>query len=170
MGLSDLKKELKKLDRDQLIDLIADLYKENKSAKEFLDLYVDPNDRELFNKYKDKVFKAFYPTRGYGYKLKDGKQAISDFEKLGPSLDLLADLMLFYVETGVKFTLDFGDIDKAYYNNMESSYKAALHLAKKVNLLDEFANRAEKIVNDTRNIGWGFYYSLAKIYADFYAE
>jgi len=29
MGLLDLKKELKKLDKDKLVDLIADLYKKN---------------------------------------------------------------------------------------------------------------------------------------------
>jgi hypothetical protein len=29
MGLTDIKKELKKLDKDKLIDLIADLYKKN---------------------------------------------------------------------------------------------------------------------------------------------
>ncbi|MFZ4545002.1 MAG: DUF6155 family protein [Saprospiraceae bacterium] len=170
MGLTDLKKELKKLDKDQLIDLIADLYKKNKSAKEFLDLYVDPNDLELFNKYKDKVFKAFYPARGYGYKLKDAKTAISDFKKLGPPTDLLAELMLFYVETGVKFTLDFGDMDEAYYNSLESSYEAALQLIKKVSLLDEFAYRSEKIVNDTSDMGWGFHDGLAYIYSNYYAE
>ncbi|MCA6432179.1 MAG: hypothetical protein IM574_01110, partial [Cytophagales bacterium] len=107
MGLTDIKKELKKLDKDKLIDLVADLYKKNKSVKEFFDFYVNPDERELFNKYRDKVFEAFYPKRGYNYKLKDGKQAISDFKKLGTSSDLLADLMLFYVETGVKFTNDY---------------------------------------------------------------
>ena len=32
MGLADLKKELKTLDKDQLIVLVADLYKKNKAA------------------------------------------------------------------------------------------------------------------------------------------
>lgn len=141
MGLIEIKKELKKLDRNQLIDLVADLYKKNKYVKEFFDFYVSPDERELFNKYRDKVFEAFYPKRGYNYKLKDGKQAISDFKKLGPSADLLADLMLFYVETGVKFTNDFGDIDESFYSSMEKTYVAALTLMKKktylINLLTE---------------------------------
>ncbi|MDN3637149.1 hypothetical protein QWY85_20930 [Neolewinella lacunae] len=78
MGLREVKMELEKLDKDKLINLIVDLYKNNKSAKEFFDFYVQPNDLELFKKYRDKVFEAFYPKRGFGYKLKDGKQAISD--------------------------------------------------------------------------------------------
>lgn len=124
MGLTDLKKELKKLDKDKLIDLVADLYKKNKFVKEFFDFYVNPDEKELFNKYRDKVFEAFYPKRGDNYKLKDGKQAISDFKKLGTSADSLADLMLFYVETGVIFTNDFGDIDEPFYNYPVESERA----------------------------------------------
>jgi hypothetical protein len=170
MGLTDIKKELKKLDKDKLIDLVADLYKKNKSVKEFFDFYVNPNERELFEKYRDKVFEAFYPKRGFNYKLKDGKQAISDFKKLGPSGDLLADLMLFYVETGVKFTNDFGDINESFYSSMESTYTATLKILRKENLLDKFSDRARKIVSDTKGIGWGFHDYLGVVHSDFYAD
>ena len=170
MGLTDIKKELKKLDKDQLIDLVSDLYKKNKSVKEFFDFYVDPNERELFEKYRDKVFEAFYPKRGYNYKLKDGKQAISDFKKLSPSADLIADLMLFYVETGVKFTKDFGDIDEGFYSRMETTYVADLTLMKKEKLLYKFADRAGKVVSDTSDIGWGFHDYLCDVHSDFYPD
>ncbi|MDD3131044.1 MAG: DUF6155 family protein, partial [Bacteroidales bacterium] len=96
MGLNDIKKELKKLDKDKLVDLVADLYKKNKSVKEFLEFYVSPNEQELFLKYKEKVYEAFYPKRGYRFKLSDGKKAISDFKKLEASKELLSELMLFY--------------------------------------------------------------------------
>lgn len=74
MGIRDLKKELKKLDKDGLINLISDLYKKDKAKKEFLDFYVEPNERELFHKYQDIVFEAFYPVHGYQLKLKHGKR------------------------------------------------------------------------------------------------
>lgn len=170
MGLTDLKKELKKLDKDKLIDLVADLYKKNKFVKEFFDFYVNPDEKEMFNKYRDKVFEAFYPKRGDNYKLKDGKQAISDFKKLGTSADSLADLMLFYVETGVIFTNDFGDIDEPFYNSVASVYSQALTLMKKENLLDKFADRAGKVVSDTSAIGWGFHDYLGDIHSDFYVD
>jgi hypothetical protein len=170
MGLTEIKKELKKLDKDKLIDLVADLYKKNKSVKEFFDFYVNPDERELFNKYRDKIFEAFYPKRGYNLKLKDGKQAISDFKKLGPSSDLLADLMLFYVETGVNFTNDFGDIDEGFYSSIETTYVAALKIMKKENLLDKFADRAGKVVSDTSGIGWGFHDYLCDIHSEFFPE
>ena len=170
MGLTDLKKELKKFDKDKLIKLVAELYKKNKSVKDFFDFYVNPNEKELFDKYRDKVFELFYPKRGFNYKLKDGKQVISDFKKLGASADLLADLMLFYVETGVKFTNDFGDIDESFYLSLEKAYVQALTLMKKENLLDKFADRASKVIKDTDGIGWGFHDYLADVYFDFYSD
>ena len=170
MGLTDIKKELKKLDKDKLIDLVTELYKKNKSVKEFFDFYINPNEIELFEKYRDKVFEAFYPKRGYNFKLKKGKQAISDFKKLGPSSNLLAELMLFYVETGVKFTNDFGDIDESFYSSIEKSYVAALTLMKKENILDKFADRAGKVVGDTSGIGWGFHDYLGDVHSNFYAD
>jgi len=168
MGLTDIKKELKKLEKDKLIGLVVELYKNNKSVKEFFDFYVNPNEKELFDKYRDKVFEAFYPKRGYNFKLKDGKQAISDFKKLGTSADLLADLMLFYVETGVKFTIDYGDINESFYNSLATTFVASLTLMNKENLLDKFEDRVEKVVDDTSEIGWGFHDNLVQVWVDFY--
>lgn len=168
MGLTDIKKELKKLDNNKLIDLVANLYKKNKSVQEFFDFYVNPNEQEIFEKYRNKVYEAFYPKRGYNYKLKDGKQAISDFKKLEPSANLLAGLMLFYVETGVIFTNDYGDIGESFYSSMETTYVKALTLMKKENLLDKFATRAGKVVTDTSGIGWGFHDYLGDVHSDFY--
>ncbi|GAA4842260.1 DUF6155 family protein [Algivirga pacifica] len=171
MGLRELKKELNKLDKKQLIDLVADLYKKNKGAKEYLDFYVTPNETELFEKYRDKVFDAFYPKRGGHYlNLREGKKAINDFKKLAPSAALVADLMLFYVETGVQFTLEFGDIDEAFYSSMTSTYSAALTLMAKEDLLEQFADRAAQVVQDTLDKGWGFHDTLYSIHWEFYPE
>ena len=170
MGLTDIKKELKKFDKDKLVDLIADLYKKNKSVKDFFDFYVNPNEKELFAKSKDKVYEAFFPKRGNRLRLSEGKKAISDFRKLGASKELLADLMLFYVETGVEFTNEFGDIDEPFYNSVASVYLQALTLMKKEKILDKFSDRAKVIVDDTSNIGWGFHDDLSSVYGDFYLE
>ena len=121
-------------------------------------------------KYKDKVYEAFYPKRGYRFRLSDGKRAISDFKKLDASKELLSELMLFYAETGVEFTNEFGDIDEPFYNSVASVYSNALTLMDKENMLDKFADRAKKIVDDTSGIGWGFHDELGDIYSDFYLK
>ncbi|MEO6131858.1 MAG: DUF6155 family protein [Saprospiraceae bacterium] len=170
MGFTDVKKELNKLEKGKLIALIADLYKKNKSVKQFFDFYANPNEKELFEKYRDKIFYSFYPERGYQLKLKDAKQAIADFKKFGTSADLLAELILFYVETGVMFTNDIGDINEGFYNSLSVTYLNALTLMRKENLLEKFGIRAYKVVSDTTGIGWGFHDHLGDLYFSFYPE
>ena len=170
MGLTDLKKELKTLGKDQLIALIADLYKKNKSAQEYLDFYVQPNERARFEKYRAKVVEAFCPKRGYKLRLREGKQALSDFQKLKPAAELVADLLLVYVETGVRFTNAYGDIDEAFYTSLENTYTKALALMRQEKLLAQFAARTAQVVRDTSDIGWGFHDYLAEVRDESYPK
>ena len=170
MGLTELKRELRKLDKDQLIGLISDLYKNEKSVQKLLDFYVNPNEKELFNEFRHTVITAFYPDRGYEINLHKGREAISNFRKYGPSPHRLADLMFLYVETGVSFTNEFGDMNESFYSSLESMYVRAMKLMQKEIILDKFAARAKAIVENTRNVGWGFHDYLADVYYDYFPD
>ena len=136
-----------------------------------MDFYTNPDEEELFKKYKEKVRLAFYPKKEHDLlKLKDGKIAISDFKKMGGSMDLVADLMLYYVEMGVVFTNDYGDIDEPFYDSIAGAYRKALQLMEKENILERFKDRATKVVDDTANIGWGFHDELGDTWGEFYGE
>ncbi|SEP42455.1 DUF6155 family protein [Mucilaginibacter sp. AW1-7] len=163
-----LKNDLTKLDKKALIEILADLYKKNKQVKEYLDFYFKPDEDGLFEKYQAKVYETFYPKRGFGYNLKQGKQYISEFKKLEASAALLAALMLFYVQTGIQFTNDYGDIDETFYNSLSSTYASALKLLKKEDLLDQFEERAFQLLLDSKNIGWGLNDSLSYTFYNFY--
>ena len=76
--------------------------------------------------------------------------------------------MLFYVECGVQFTKDFGDIDENFYLSMEKMFDLSLALLKKEDILDKFNGRALKILTDTDGMGWGFHDSLCDIYYNYY--
>ena len=87
---------------------------------------MNPNEKKLFNEFRHTVITAFYPERGYEIKLHKGRQAISNFGKYGPSPHRLADLMFVYVETGVSFTSEFGDMNESYSSSLESMYVRVL--------------------------------------------
>lgn len=168
MGLKELKQELSKLDKDSLINQIGELYKRFQPVKEYFELYLNHDEINLLEQYKQKVMEGFYPKRGYELKLSISRKAINDFKKLTPSSQSLADLMLYYVECGVKLTLEFGDIDEPFYNSVENTYKNALKLIYDKKLKDEFNDRAKKIVVDTIDCGWGFHDTLLDTYKDYY--
>ena len=76
--------------------------------------------------------------------------------------------MLFYEETGVQFTNEYGDIGDSFYNSLESVYSQSLIFMNKENLLSEFEVRVSKILKDTEDVGWGLYDSLSYTYSNFY--
>lgn len=168
MSKLDLKKEIESFDKKQLIELIADIYNKNSSAKEYLDFLFNSNAEDVLKAYKQKVREAFYPKRGYGCKLSVGKKAISDYRKLNPAPDSLIDLLLCYVENGVDFTNDYGDIDENFYSSIEGVYDNALKMINKLGLLNKFQDRAYQITKKTENIGWGFHDSICSSYYDIY--
>jgi len=170
MSKRDLKMELADFDKKKLIGLISELYDKNKSVKEYLDYYLNPDEKASLKAYREKVREAFYPKRGFGFKLALGKKAISDFRKLKPSVDSLIDLMLYYVQCGVEFTNDYGDIDENYYLSLERTYRDSMDLIDKHLLHDTFKDRALKVVSDAQNTGWGFYDTLADFYYEIYAD
>lgn len=112
----------------------------------------------------------FFQKRGFGkLRLSNAKKAISDFKKICFNEDKLLDLMIFYVEMGVEFTNQYGDIDERFYNSIESMYESVM---KKINdkndraLFLKFRDRLLSIVDNTDGIGWGFHDALCGIYYD----
>ena len=72
--------------------------------------------------------------------------------------------MLFYVENGVNYTNEYGDIDDAFYSSMESMYESALKYINQSDLEEEFRGRCEDIISATSGIGWGFHDTLGDIF------
>ena len=168
MGLREVKSELGKLDKAILTKHISELYKKYKPVKEYFDFYINPDEKKILEQYKEKVTEGFFPKRGYQIKLSISRKAINDFKKLGSSEESVADLLLHFVENGVEFANEYGDIDESFYTSVEKTYSNALDLIDKNGLLDKFEKRAYKIVADTEGIGWGFHDYLGDLYYQYY--
>jgi Family of unknown function (DUF6155) len=94
------------------------------------------------------------------------KKAISDYKKICQTDAALIDVMLFYVEQGVKFTNAYGDIDDPFYLSMEGVYEQAVGIIMKSNLKDIFQQRCRKIMENTSGMGWGFHDTLTEVYEE----
>ncbi len=69
------------------------------------------------------------------------------------------DLMLTYVEQGTSFTLDYGDIDEAFYGSLESVLSEAVELLKKQETSDLYLRFRKRFLSLKRRaspIGWGY--------------
>lgn len=176
LSISELKKRLKTYQNDELIKIIGDCYKLSDEVKKYINYMFDPESSEnvLYEEAKELMLHEFYPSRGEPkLRLSKAKKAISDFKKLCSDSFKIIDLMIYYVELGVQFTNDYGDIDERFYISMETMYE---NVIKKIRSSDgnslflKFIDRLKDIVNDTDGIGWGFHDQLAGLYYELEAE
>jgi len=166
MKINDLKKNLKELTKEELIKSIVDLYKKNDFVKDYYSSkYADGSNLSILIKHKDIIESELFPARGDGRgRLAVAKKAITEFKKLSNDKNSIAELMVFYVETGVRYTDCYGDIDEPFYLSMESMYERAMKYIVSNGLIDKYNERCLKIVNDTTNMGWGFHDQLCEVY------
>lgn len=166
MGLAVLKKELRRFSKDELINIVTELYKRNDAVKEFLDFQVTHDEEALLKRYRLIVHRAFFTKWGV-YNIKDAKRAISAFKKLETSPKLLSSLMLFYVETGLRFADEIGDMEGVLYSSLDSTYCQALRLMTKANMRDTFYEQVREVDDSTRCFDWKVEDFLDDGYYDF---
>ncbi len=169
MKVTDLKKKLKDKSKEDLIKDILDLFKKNKFVKDYyISKDLDDSTSPILSKHKDIIENEFLPERGDGKaRISVAKKAISEFKKLSTNNVSIADLMVFYVEVGVRYTNEFGDIDEKFYFSMENMYEQALKFIVANKLVKIFQDRCLEIVEDTANVGWGFHDKLSELHGSY---
>ena len=116
MSKAQLKKQLKTLEKDEIIEMVIELYDARKEAKEYLEFYLNPNESSKLDEYKKIIENEFYPSCGNPKtRFSVCRKAVNDFMKLKPAPELVADLMLFYCEQACQFSYEYGDMWDAFY-------------------------------------------------------
>ncbi len=154
--MTDFNKYLSDKDRDFLVKELKTLAKNYPDVKEhFLHKMNPDSEKQIMEKYKEIIYNEFFPKRGFG-KLRFSvmRKALSDFRKICTSSENMAELMVSYIEGGIKFTNTYGDIDEHFYNAILKMQKQVFDYILDNNLSEVFDKRLKKIVIDGDGIGW----------------
>ncbi len=159
----DIRAALNKAGRNDLLKLVGDLYALRKENQDFLHARF-LKDASTLVPYKVTIEHYISPAEPWKtpVKISLARKAISDYRKAIGDPEGLAELMLFYVECGVNFTLEFGDIDEAFYSSVISVFSDGMKMLDRCDqdVIDKLLPRFEAAVHSTAEIGWGFYDSL----------
>jgi hypothetical protein len=171
LTVRELRQHLAGKSQDDLISDIVTLFTKLDSVKDYYAMQIGgTHSDDLLNRYKAVIKQVFMPSRGHGSgRLSVARKAVTDYKKASVSPDGLADIMLYYVEMGVQFTLRYGDIDEPFYNSMEGMYEQALKQITAHKLQNFYESRCQKIVRDTNGMGWGFHDGLSDLYDTYFA-
>ena len=161
---SQIKARIKHWDKAQLAGLIQDLFGHSQDNRDFLAarLLRDSVGEQVLAPYLKPIEAAFYDRKGWPAKrldLKDARSAIREYQRATSDPAGTLELMLVHVETGTKFTREFGDIDGGFYDSLCTT----LHEIRKLLTSEEgrplygrVQARLEKLARKADGIGWGY--------------
>lgn len=170
---SDVKAAIVSLDQKQLVKLVADLYRFSKENQAFLEARFAVGDDPL-GPYKKTIEECMHPDifSNKPIQVLKAKRAISSYSRAVGDLVDEAELMILFVECGNSFTVNYGDVDEAFYDALNRMYRRAidkvLDLPEKEQ--NDFKDRLEAIMNSSSGIGWGYHDTLVDDYDDAFAE
>ena len=160
-GWQSVRQQFNDWSKPGLIALVKDLYEASPDNRDFLHarFQATENGDAALEPYRRKIVEQFFPARGFGkLKLAEARKAIRDYRKATGNLAGTIDLMLTYVENGTEFTQQFGGINEAFYNSMESvlNEMAQLLMREGREWYPRFRERVQRLTTLANNIGWGY--------------
>lgn len=167
-GWSAARRHLARCDRPALLALVKDLYEAASGNRDFIHARCQAGDGggEVLEAYRSKIVEQFFPRRGFGkLKLAEARKAIRDYRKATGNIPGTAELLMSYVESGVRFTHEFGDIDERFYSSVEVALDelAVLLRGEARDRYPQFRERLAKAEQMTSGIGWGFHDFIAGV-------
>jgi hypothetical protein len=161
-GWSTVRQKLTSWDKPVLIALVKDLYDAAAENRDFIHArcQTEEGGGEALEKYRGKIVEQFFPAHGFGkLKLGEARKAIRDYRKATGNIPGTVELLMTYVENGVRFTHEYGDIDERFYSSVESALEelAALLRGKARGMYPQFRDRLARVEQLTDGIGWGFH-------------
>lgn len=146
MSKTELKKYLKTLSADELVNVILEAYDARKQTKEYFEYYLNPDEKAQVAKINELIAKEFYPVRGKRKCRVSGiKKAIKEFEKLYPDPSCI-------VEVKMNFVMACAYIMSTYwgFDRLEKAafpiFEEALQNAVDSGIMPSYMETAEKIV------------------------
>ena len=168
-GWSAARKHLATWDKSALLALVKDLYDAAAGNRDFIHARCHAEDGgEVLEKYRQKVIGQFFSKKAHGMgdlKLGEARKAIRDYKKATGNIPGTAELLMTYVESGVRFTHEYGDIDERFYSSVESALDelATLLSGEARHLYPQFRERLAEVEQMTDGIGWGFHDFIADV-------
>lgn len=168
-GWKDVGEIIDEFDREQLIDIIHDLYRLSSDNQDFFFARFSIGEDPLAS-YKQNIQNSIHPYLEGGETLDIGEASIA-VDRYCKAIDNPAgeaELRTFYVECGTNFTLTYGDLGEEFYDELVEMYELAaetvLELPSKER--EKFRKRLQKVMESASGIGWGFYDGLFSAYED----
>lgn len=156
MSKAKLKKYLQGLHKKGLEDQVMDLYERLPEVRSFYDFVFNPKEEEKVRACKEKIHKEYFPNTRRRAKARRSvaQKHIRHFQTLGMDPGLIADVMLYNLETAQAFSAEKLPRQKAFYVSMHKSFKEAIGHCIAEGLWAENRLRLQRITQNALDQEW----------------
>lgn len=156
MSKRDLKKYLAGLDKEQVEDQLLELYDKFRDVKTYYDFVFNPKEEKLVADAKLKIANEYFPQKGKRPKLRRSvpQKFIKHFLLLGVEAHATADVMLFAIETAVKYSAKREMKYSSFYKSILTSYIQAINFVITNGVFADFRDRITAIDSEVQRQNW----------------
>ncbi|MNJ95059.1 hypothetical protein D3C87_127630 [compost metagenome] len=169
MSKRDLKKYLASLPKDELQEQLLSLYDKFSDVKAYYDFVFNPKEEKLEQEAKIKIANEYFPIKGKRPKLRrsTAQKYIKHFLSLGVDPYIVADVMLFNIETAQKYSAKREFSNSSFYKSILNSYKQAVDYIVINGISVDFKPRLLTIHDQTFKQQWENKKEFERIYDNF---
>lgn len=171
LKVTELKKELRKLNQDEMIALVVKLYK-NKEVKSYLNAVFngDAYAEKVLKEAEDKMYKLFNP-KGFPRSnvVQQTKKIVIDFCKITDNKRYIIDIKLRYAYYLAECINGCGGGPDSAYNNLCNMYADVVKIINELDdkgLYDEYANDLKSIRDISIDLEFGVGEEIEELYSN----
>jgi hypothetical protein len=165
MSKRDLRKYLKELSKEQLEDQIIELYDKFSNVKVYYDFAFNPNEEKLIGEAKAKIANEYFPIKGKKAKMRRSvaQKYIKHFISLGVDVTMVADVMLFTIETAQRFSAKRYIKYDSFFKSFFTAYQQAIAFMIENGIINEFLDRVVEVKEEAIRQKWVNHYDFSAL-------
>ena len=148
MSKRALTKYLQELPKEELENQVLDLYNRFKSVKDYYNFVFNPKEDQLLEEAKLKIANEYFPVKRKKARARRSvaQKYIKQFMLLEMDPSLIADLMLFNLETAQRFNALKRINQDAFYKSMFNSFQELVQFSESNGLKEICRKRIDQIL------------------------
>jgi hypothetical protein len=156
MSKRDLKKYLSGLEKEQVEEQLLELYDKFKEVKIYYDFVFNPKEEKLVQEAKLKIANEYFPVKSKRAKLRRSvpQKYIKHFLVLGVDPYALADVMLFAIETAIRYSAKREMKYSSFYKSILTSFEQILTYCISNGIFKDFEDRIITINSEVARQKW----------------
>ena len=169
MSKRDLKKYLTALPKPDLEEQLLAMYEKFADVKAYYDFVFNPKEEKLEQAAKVKIANEYFPAKGKRPKLRRSvaQKYIKHFLTLGVDPFVVADVMLFTIETAQKYSAKREMKYGSFYKSIFTAYKQVVDYVVINGMAPNFKERITAVYNETFKQDWENKKDFERIYDNF---